>query len=92
MPPSSRDFAEAARRPYADLPSVEEAQLLDIGLPVGLPLAIQAIPLKERIFMLKKTLPSRSRRVAGIALAVMLVTAGAAARLGRAAEKLRYGD
>ena len=65
-----------ARRSYAD--AMLKTQLADFGLPVGCHWQ-SSHPLKERIFMLKKTLPSRSRRAAGVALAAALVTAGAAA-------------
>ena len=65
-----------ARRSYAD--AMLKTQLADVGLPVGCHWQ-SSHPLKERIFMLKKTLPSRPRRLAGMTLALVLVTAGAAA-------------
>jgi TonB family protein len=65
-----------ARRSYAD--AMLKTQLADFGLPVGCHWQ-SSHPLKERIFMLKKTLPSRLRRAVGMTLAVVLVAAGAAA-------------
>ena len=65
-----------ARRSYAD--AMLKTQLADFGLPVGCHWQ-SSHPLKERIFMLKKTLPSRPRRAMGVALATVLVTVGAAA-------------
>src|SRR3984957_1291382 len=68
-----------ARRSYAD--AMFKTQLADFGLPVGCHWQ-SSHPLKERIFMLKKTLPSRPRRVAGMTLALVLVTADAATGWG----------
>ena len=65
-----------ARRPYAD--AMLKTQLADIGLPVGCHWQ-SSHPLKERISMLKSSLPSPRRRRLGIALSAVFVVGVAAA-------------
>jgi TonB family protein len=65
-----------ARRSYAD--AMLKTQLADLGLPVGCHWQ-SSHPLKERISMLKSSLPSPRRKRLGIALSAVFVVGVAAA-------------
>jgi bla regulator protein BlaR1 len=65
-----------ARRPYAD--AMLKTQLADIGLPVGCHWQ-SSHPLKERISMLKSSLPSPRRKRIGVALSAVFIIGVAAA-------------
>jgi bla regulator protein BlaR1 len=64
-----------ARRPYAD--AMLKTQLADIGLPVGCHWQ-SSHPLKERISMLKSSLPSPHKKRLGIALSTVFTVSVAA--------------
>jgi TonB family protein len=61
-----------ARRPYAD--AMLKTQLADLGLPAGCHWQ-SSHPLKERIAMLKQSLPGRAQRRFGIACVAAIVVA-----------------
>lgn len=68
-----REYPQARRR-YAD--TLLNVQLAVPGLPVGC-LWQSSHPLKDRIMQMKQPLPSRSRHLAGMALAVLALSASA---------------